>query len=75
MTEDTLADGGPTAPAMTDRYGRISLDDDSVVVYDRERTDAWVQSDVAYTLPLRRPTGVHEPPDGTDADAAGSEGE
>lgn len=37
----------------TSRYGQLSLADDSVIVYDRDQVDAWIQSSVAYDLPPR----------------------
>ncbi|QZX99098.1 hypothetical protein [Halobaculum rubrum] len=53
MTVDP-PDGDPsTDPSGTSRYGRLSLADDSVIVYDRDRVDAWIQSSVAYDLPPR----------------------
>lgn len=39
------------------RYAELNLADDAVVVYDRTRTHAWIQSDVAY------PTDVPSEPD------------
>ncbi|UIP01390.1 hypothetical protein Hbl1158_15895 (plasmid) [Halobaculum sp. CBA1158] len=50
-----LPDGSePLTPAYddSDRYARLELADDSVIVYDRERTDAWIQSDTARSLPV-----------------------
>ncbi|WP_254839898.1 DUF7331 family protein [Natronomonas marina] len=35
----------PKSPLDTDRYAHLSLDDDAVVIYDREEPDTWVQSD------------------------------
>lgn len=45
--------GSPADPGASRRYGRLTLADDSVVVYDRRRTDAWIQSDVSYTVAAR----------------------
>lgn len=42
----------PTGPAVSDRYARLLLEDDSVIVYDRSCTDAWIQSDFAIPLPV-----------------------
>ncbi|WP_435178726.1 hypothetical protein [Halorussus sp. AFM4] len=39
-TESTGADDG--------RYAELTLADDAVVMYDRTRTHAWIQSDVTY---------------------------
>ena len=35
----------PESPLDSDRYAHLSLDDDAVVIYDREDPDTWVQSD------------------------------
>lgn len=45
----------PTGPAVSDRYASILLEDDAAIVYDRARTDAWIQSDIAVPLPGERP--------------------
>lgn len=50
QTDHELA--APMDPAVSDRYARLLLEDDSVIVYDRASTEAWVQSDVAVTLPV-----------------------
>ena len=35
----------PESPLDSDRYAHLSLDDDAVVIYDREQPDTWLQSD------------------------------
>ncbi|WP_435064214.1 hypothetical protein [Halobaculum sp. EA56] len=44
---------GGAVPTDDGRYALLSLEGDAVIVYDRERTDAWIQSDVVSTLPAR----------------------
>ncbi|MFC6793405.1 hypothetical protein ACFQFH_02550 [Halobaculum halobium] len=38
------------------RYGHLSIADDSVIIYDRDRVDAWIQSTVAHEVPPQEPT-------------------
>lgn len=33
-------------PVTADRYARLDLEADATVIYDREQTNAWIQSDV-----------------------------
>lgn len=40
----------PGSALDCDRYAQLPLEDGSVVIYDRERPDTWVQSD--YTVDL-----------------------
>lgn len=76
MTEDTPPpEEGPASPTVTGRYGRLSLGEDGVVVYDRYQTEAWIHSDVSYALPVPSTVEVVDPGDGRDADVAGSEGD
>lgn len=56
MTAEPPEEGGSTGPPVTERYDRISLGDDGVIVYDRDRVDAWIHSSVAYDLPPREST-------------------
>ena len=35
----------PESPLDSERYAHLSLDDDAVVIYDREQPDTWLQSD------------------------------
>jgi hypothetical protein len=39
------SDRPPESPLDSDRYAHLSLDDDAVVIYDREQPDTWLQSD------------------------------
>ncbi|NHN58601.1 MULTISPECIES: hypothetical protein [Halorussus] len=39
------------------RYAELNLADDAVVVYDRTRTHAWIQSDVTYPTDVPGETG------------------
>mgnify|MGYP006297040241 CR=1 FL=1 len=34
-------------PPVSERYGAIEMDNGDVVVYDQERSSAWLQSDLA----------------------------
>ena len=36
----------PETPLDSERYGHLSLDNGEVVIYDREDSDTWVQSDL-----------------------------
>ena len=38
-------DRPPESPLNSDRYAHLSLNDDAVVIYDREQPDTWLQSD------------------------------
>lgn len=60
-------------PSSSHRYGRISLADDSVIVYDRDRVNAWIQSSVAYDLPPREsaPDASRVDPGSGDDEAGG----
>lgn len=40
----------PGSALDTDRYAAVALDSGSVVIYDREEPDMWLQSDVAVEL-------------------------
>lgn len=75
MTDDEPPDGGGTKVTATGRYDRLSLGVDGVVVYERDQTDAWIQSDVVVTVPVRRPIDVTGSPDDGGSDDAGSRGE
>jgi len=75
---DDLPASAPTerADAVPDsdaRYAHLRLETDEVIVYDREGTDAWIQSDV--TGPVRTRADAGSGPDGVadDADERGSE--
>ena len=35
----------PESPLDSKRYAHLSLDNDEVVIYDREQPDTWLQSD------------------------------
>lgn len=73
MTADP-PDGSPSVDRFgPDRYGQLSLGDDSVIVYDRDRVDAWIQSSVAYDLPPREstPDASHVGSGGADTGAGG----
>ncbi|QZP39455.1 DUF7331 family protein [Halobaculum magnesiiphilum] len=70
MTTDPRAEGdAPTDPSVTHRYGRLSLGDGGVIVYDRDRVNAWIQSSVAYDLPAPAPAT-----DATALDLGGEDG-
>ena len=40
----------PESPLDSDRYAHLSLDDDAVVIYDREEPETWLQSDFAVEI-------------------------
>ena len=42
--------GPPESPLDSDRYAHLSLDDDAVVIYDREKPETWLQSDFAVKI-------------------------
>ncbi|WP_135853208.1 hypothetical protein [Halorussus salinus] len=44
MNDEVTPDADAHAPS-DGRYARLDLDESTVVVYDRNRTDAWIQSD------------------------------
>ena len=51
IIEDAGRTDGPLeSPLDSDRYGHLSLDDDGVVIYDREEPDTWVQSDLVVEI-------------------------
>ncbi|MFC7099011.1 DUF7331 family protein [Halobaculum marinum] len=64
MSDDIPADTAsePTHQSDDDRYARISLQDGAIIVYDRNHTSAWIQSDVAVPLPSG-PSAGEAPPD------------
>ncbi len=43
--DEESTDGLPESPLDSDRYAHLSLDDDAVVIYDREEPETWLQSD------------------------------
>lgn len=45
-------EGWAGPPALSDRYVALELDlgKREVVIYDRENTEAWIQSDYTFTL-------------------------
>ena len=47
------SDRPPESPLDSDRYARLSLDDDAVVIYDREQPDTWLQSDFVAEIGVR----------------------
>ncbi|MFC7068593.1 hypothetical protein [Halobaculum lipolyticum] len=63
---------GPPGPD-DDRYGRLSLEDGAVIVYDRSLTSAWIQSDVAVPLPGGPAVGPPEPGGAGDRGAVGGD--
>lgn len=74
MTAEPPGEGESTNTPVTNRYDRISLGDDGVIVYDRDRVDAWIHSSVAYELPPGEPAPDARHADNWDDDA-GSGGE
>ena len=48
--EDGPTDESPESPLDSDRYAHLSLDDDAVVIYDREEPETWLQSDFAVEI-------------------------
>lgn len=48
-TGDDTAEG-PSATADEPRYAGIDLADGGVIVYDRERENAWIQAEAAVDL-------------------------
>lgn len=53
MTDESIPPESRTNQSTEVRYGRLTLDDATVIVYDRNHTSAWIQSDVAYPIPTR----------------------
>ena len=45
MSDKQEAADPPESPLDSERYAHLSLDDDAVVIYDREQPDTWLQSD------------------------------
>lgn len=41
----------PEPPAIADRYAMLELGAESVVIYDRENADAWIQTDAPVGMP------------------------
>lgn len=68
MTAEPPNENTPADPSGPHRYGQLSLEDDGVIVYDRDRVDAWIQSSVAYDLPPREST-----PDASHVDSGGAD--
>ena len=48
--DDESTDEPPESPLDSDRYAHLSLDDDAVVIYDREEPETWLQSDFAVEI-------------------------
>ena len=40
----------PESPLDSDRYAHLSLDNEAVVIYDREEPETWLQSDFAVEI-------------------------
>lgn len=51
-TAPTEADSPPTP--VPDRYASISMPDGELVIYDRDATDGWIQSDSPVPTATRR---------------------
>lgn len=50
MAETEPTDEPTASPLDSDRYAHLTLGDESVVIYDRESPESYLQSDVAVEI-------------------------